>query len=232
MLQAQQAPALPYAKEVGRPGTGSYPAPSPDPTTHVSFLSPSGDSHVGDGCGVGTTTLAFPQTPWIIYGGCSVAGCLYSTRNILVPSRKNLVPSRNIIVYSRKNLVPSRNILVCSRNILVPSRKNLVPSRKNLVPSRNILVCSRNNLVWTRNNLVCSRKILVRTRNILVCTRKILVCSREKKIFLVFNLTLVGFRRKQTLLDKKYLSLDLNSICHFYQVSHPVCIYLRKCSPI
>ena len=33
-LQAQQAPALPYAKIVGRPGTGSYPAPSPDPTTH------------------------------------------------------------------------------------------------------------------------------------------------------------------------------------------------------
>ena len=25
LLQAQQAPALPYAKEVGRPGTGSYP---------------------------------------------------------------------------------------------------------------------------------------------------------------------------------------------------------------
>ena len=34
LLQAQQAPALPYAKVVGRPGTGSYPAPSPDPTTH------------------------------------------------------------------------------------------------------------------------------------------------------------------------------------------------------
>ena len=34
LLQAQQAPALPYAKGVGRPGTGSYPAPSPDPTTH------------------------------------------------------------------------------------------------------------------------------------------------------------------------------------------------------
>ena len=32
--QAQQAPALLYAKAVGRPGTGSYPAPSPDPTTH------------------------------------------------------------------------------------------------------------------------------------------------------------------------------------------------------
>ena len=28
LLQAQQAPALPYAKVVGRPGTGSYPAPS------------------------------------------------------------------------------------------------------------------------------------------------------------------------------------------------------------
>ena len=35
LLQAQQAPALPYAKVVGRPGTGSYPAPSPDPTTHI-----------------------------------------------------------------------------------------------------------------------------------------------------------------------------------------------------
>ena len=34
LLQAQQAPALPYAKAVGRPSTGSYPAPSPDPTTH------------------------------------------------------------------------------------------------------------------------------------------------------------------------------------------------------
>ena len=32
LLQAQQAPALPYAKAVGRPGTGSYPAPSPDPS--------------------------------------------------------------------------------------------------------------------------------------------------------------------------------------------------------
>ena len=30
LLQAQQAPALQYAKVVGRPGTGSYPAPSPD----------------------------------------------------------------------------------------------------------------------------------------------------------------------------------------------------------
>ena len=34
LMQAQQAPALPYAKVVGPPGTGSYPAPSPDPTTH------------------------------------------------------------------------------------------------------------------------------------------------------------------------------------------------------
>ena len=34
LLQAQQAPALLYAKVVGRPGSGSYPAPSPDPTTH------------------------------------------------------------------------------------------------------------------------------------------------------------------------------------------------------
>ena len=34
LLQAQQAPALPYAKVVGRPCTGSYPAPSPKPTTH------------------------------------------------------------------------------------------------------------------------------------------------------------------------------------------------------
>ena len=38
LLQAQQAPALPYAKAVGRPGTGSYPAPSPDPTTHSEIL--------------------------------------------------------------------------------------------------------------------------------------------------------------------------------------------------
>ena len=36
LLQAQQAPALPYAKVVGCPGTGSYPAPSPDQTTHPS----------------------------------------------------------------------------------------------------------------------------------------------------------------------------------------------------
>ena len=35
LLQAQQAPALPYAKVVGRRATGSYPAPSPDPTTHL-----------------------------------------------------------------------------------------------------------------------------------------------------------------------------------------------------
>ena len=34
LLRAQQAPALPYAKVVGRPGTGSYPVPSPEPTTH------------------------------------------------------------------------------------------------------------------------------------------------------------------------------------------------------
>ena len=27
-------PCPPYAKVVGLPGTGSYPAPSPDPTTH------------------------------------------------------------------------------------------------------------------------------------------------------------------------------------------------------
>ena len=33
LLQAQQAPALPYAKVVGHPDTGSLPAPSPDPTT-------------------------------------------------------------------------------------------------------------------------------------------------------------------------------------------------------
>ena len=36
LLQAQQAPALPYAEVVGRPGTGSYPASSSDPTTHFS----------------------------------------------------------------------------------------------------------------------------------------------------------------------------------------------------
>ena len=35
LMQAQQASALLYAKVVGRPGTGSYPAPSPDPTTHA-----------------------------------------------------------------------------------------------------------------------------------------------------------------------------------------------------
>ena len=34
LLQAQQALALLYAKAVGRPGTGSYPASSPDLTTH------------------------------------------------------------------------------------------------------------------------------------------------------------------------------------------------------
>ena len=33
LLQVQQAPALPYTKVVGRPGTGSYPAPLPDPAT-------------------------------------------------------------------------------------------------------------------------------------------------------------------------------------------------------
>ena len=33
LLQAQQALALLYAKVAGRPGTGSYPAPSPSPTT-------------------------------------------------------------------------------------------------------------------------------------------------------------------------------------------------------
>ena len=39
LLQAQQAPALPYAKVVGRPGTGSYPAPSPDPiVTDIIFI--------------------------------------------------------------------------------------------------------------------------------------------------------------------------------------------------
>ena len=35
LLQAQQALALPCAKVVGRPGTGSYPAPLPDPTTYT-----------------------------------------------------------------------------------------------------------------------------------------------------------------------------------------------------
>ena len=35
LLHVQQADALPYAKVVGRPGTGSYPASSPDPTTHA-----------------------------------------------------------------------------------------------------------------------------------------------------------------------------------------------------
>ena len=34
LLQAQQAPALLFANVVGRPGTGSYVAPSPDPITH------------------------------------------------------------------------------------------------------------------------------------------------------------------------------------------------------
>ena len=41
LLQALQAPALPYAKVVGHPGTGSYPAPLPDPTTHTKFCDPS-----------------------------------------------------------------------------------------------------------------------------------------------------------------------------------------------
>ena len=35
LLQAQQAPTLPYVKVVGRPCTGSYPAPLPDPTFHT-----------------------------------------------------------------------------------------------------------------------------------------------------------------------------------------------------
>ena len=38
LLQAQQAPALQYAKVVGCPNTGSYPAPSPDQTTHCMHL--------------------------------------------------------------------------------------------------------------------------------------------------------------------------------------------------
>ena len=38
LLQAQQIPVLPYAKVVGRPGTKSYPAQSPDPTTHEALL--------------------------------------------------------------------------------------------------------------------------------------------------------------------------------------------------
>ena len=37
LLQAQQAPALPCAKVVGHPGTGSYSAPSPHPTTHTAI---------------------------------------------------------------------------------------------------------------------------------------------------------------------------------------------------
>ena len=41
LLQAQQAPALPYAKVVGCHGTGSYPAPSPDPTTQTEGMSQS-----------------------------------------------------------------------------------------------------------------------------------------------------------------------------------------------
>ena len=38
LLQAKQVPALPYAKVVRSPGTGSYPAPSPDPATHNLLL--------------------------------------------------------------------------------------------------------------------------------------------------------------------------------------------------
>ena len=37
LLQAQQALALLYAKVAGRPGTGSYPAPLPSPTTQPEF---------------------------------------------------------------------------------------------------------------------------------------------------------------------------------------------------
>ena len=37
-LHAQQAPVLPHAKVAGRPGTGSYQAPSPDPTTHIAVI--------------------------------------------------------------------------------------------------------------------------------------------------------------------------------------------------
>ena len=37
LLQAQQVLALLYAKVAGRPGTGSYPAPSPSPTTQTEF---------------------------------------------------------------------------------------------------------------------------------------------------------------------------------------------------
>ena len=38
LLQAQQALALLYAKVAGRPGTGSYPAPSPSPTAQICVL--------------------------------------------------------------------------------------------------------------------------------------------------------------------------------------------------
>ena len=38
LLQAQQALALPYAKVVGRPGAGSYLAPSPDQPPIVCYL--------------------------------------------------------------------------------------------------------------------------------------------------------------------------------------------------
>ena len=44
LLQAQQAPVLPYAKVVGRPSTGSYPAPSPDPTTQASISDTLGEN--------------------------------------------------------------------------------------------------------------------------------------------------------------------------------------------
>ena len=38
LLQAQQALALLYAKVAGCPGTGSYPAPSPSPTTQSTIM--------------------------------------------------------------------------------------------------------------------------------------------------------------------------------------------------
>ena len=38
LLQAQQTPALPCAEVVGRPSTGSYPAPSPNQTTHKKVM--------------------------------------------------------------------------------------------------------------------------------------------------------------------------------------------------
>ena len=39
-LQAQQAPAIPYAKVVGRPDTGSDPAPLSNPTSHHIWYGP------------------------------------------------------------------------------------------------------------------------------------------------------------------------------------------------